>query len=68
MCPLAGWASSGAEAADADALAQRAGAADNCYAMNMRAAEAIVSSAPKAMKILPISEVWSQVELSLLAA
>ena len=31
--------------------------------MNMRAAEAIVSKAPKAMKILPISEVWSQVEL-----
>ena len=28
--------------------------------MNMRAAEATVSSAPKAMKILPISEVWSQ--------
>ena len=37
------------------------------YAMNMRAAEAIVSSAPKPMKIFPISEVWSQVELSLLA-
>ena len=34
--------------------------------MNMRAAEAIVSRAPKAMKIFPISEVWSQVELSLL--
>ena len=31
--------------------------------MNMRAAEAIVSSAPKPMKILPISEVWSQAEL-----
>lgn len=27
------------------------------YAMNMRAAEAIVSRAPKAMKIFPISEV-----------
>ena len=27
------------------------------YAMNMRAAEATVSNAPKAMKILPISEV-----------
>ena len=36
------------------------------YAMNMRAAEAIVSSAPKPMKIFPIREVWSQVELSLL--
>src|SRR4051812_17605168 len=35
--------------------------------MNMRAAEATVSSAPKAMKIFPISEVSSQVELSLLA-
>ena len=35
--------------------------------MNMRAAEAIVRSAPKPMKILPISEVWSQV-LSLLLA
>ena len=33
-------------------------------AMNMRAADATVSSAPKAMNILPISEVWSQVELS----
>ena len=32
--------------------------------MNMRAAEAIVSSAPKPMKIFPISEVWSQIELS----
>jgi hypothetical protein len=27
------------------------------YAMNMRAAEAIVSNAPKAMKIFPISDV-----------
>ena len=36
--------------------------------MNMRAADAIVSSAPKAMKILPISEVWSQAEESLLDA
>ena len=36
--------------------------------MNMRAAEAIVSSAPKPMKIFPISEVWSQVELSSLLA
>ena len=38
------------------------------YAMNIRAAEAIVSSAPKAMKIFPISEVSSQVEVSLAAA
>src|ERR1700681_4050415 len=38
------------------------------YAMNMRAAEAIVSSAPKPIKIFPIREVWSQVELSLLLA
>ena len=36
--------------------------------MNMRAAEAIVSSAPKPMKIFPIREVWSQAELSLLLA
>src|SRR4029079_16536714 len=35
------------------------------YAMNMRAADAIVSRAPKAMKIFPISEVLSRVELSL---
>ena len=34
--------------------------------MNIRAAEAIVNSAPKPMKIFPISEVWSQVEVSLL--
>ena len=32
--------------------------------MNIRAAEAMVSNAPKAMKIFPISEVWSQVEVS----
>ena len=36
--------------------------------MNMRAAEAIVSSAPKPMKIFPISEVWSQAEGSVFAA
>ena len=35
--------------------------------MNMRAAEASVSRAPEAMHISPISEVWSQPELSLLA-
>jgi len=28
-----------------------------CYAMNMRAADAIVSRAPKPMKIFPIMEV-----------
>ena len=38
------------------------------YAINMRAAEAMVSSAPKPMKILPISEAWSQLEGSLLPA
>ena len=38
--------------------------ARDCHAMNMRAAEAIVSSAPKPMKIFPISEVWSQAERS----
>ena len=36
--------------------------------MNMRAAEAIVSSAPKPMKIFPIRVVWSQTEGSLLFA
>ena len=40
------------------------GTAASRHAMNMRAAEAIVSSAPNAMKIFPISEVWSQVVLS----
>jgi hypothetical protein len=37
--------------------AQRPGHETDGYAMNIRAAEAIVSNAPKAMKILPISEV-----------
>jgi hypothetical protein len=32
------------------------------YAMNMRAADAIVSSVPKAMNTFPISEVSSQTE------
>src|SRR5579863_2661960 len=41
---------------------------EKTYAMNMRAAEAIVSNAPKAMKIFPIREVSSQVEPSLVAA
>ena len=35
------------------------------YAMNMRAADASVSRAPKAMKTFPISDVLSSVELSL---
>src|SRR5216683_4498652 len=47
--------------------AQRPGRGST-QAMNMRAAEAIVSSAPKLMKIFPIREVWSQVELSVLLA
>jgi hypothetical protein len=48
-------------------VASGAGANDakSNYAMNIRAAEAIVSSAPKPMKIFPIKEVWSQVEPSL---
>ena len=66
MCPLPGWASSGRQA-DPDAALPRPVARQR-YAMNMRAADAIVSKAPKAMKIFPISEVLSQVELSLLAA
>jgi hypothetical protein len=36
--------------------------------MNMRAADATVSNAPTAMKIFPIIDVLSSVELSLLAA
>ena len=36
--------------------------------MNIRAAEAIVSSAPKPMKIFPIKEVSSQGEFALLLA
>ena len=58
MCPLPGWASSG-QRRDASSPAQRPVIAGR-YAMNMRAADAIVSRAPKAMKIFPISEVWSQ--------
>src|ERR1700676_4067185 len=70
MCPLAGPASSGTnfgghEARVPDAMPRPGHKA--AHAMNMRAAEAIVSSAPKPMKIFPISEVLSQV-LSLLAA
>jgi len=45
-----------------------AGGVETSYAMNMRAAEATVSSAPKPMKIFPIREVWSQAELSVLFA
>jgi len=41
----------------------RHGGRNFVYAMNIRAAEAIVSSAPKPMKIFPISEVWSQAVL-----
>ena len=36
--------------------------------MNMRAAEASVSSVPTPMKIFPISELWSQAELCWLLA
>jgi hypothetical protein len=56
MCPLAGWASSGLMAAARTHFAASGVRLLN-YAMNMRAAEAIVSNAPKAMKIFPISEV-----------
>jgi hypothetical protein len=35
-----------------------------CQVMNIRAAEAIVSSAPNPMKSFPIREAWSQTELS----
>src|SRR6185312_2796259 len=58
MCPLPGWSSSGAgrQAPRPDTVG---------YAMNIRAADATVSSAPKAMKTFPISDVLSSVELSL---
>src|SRR3954469_3279681 len=70
MCPLPGWASSGVIplCPGRGAALLRCSAAlghEISYAMNMRAAEAIVSNAPNAMKTFPISEVWSQVELSL---
>src|SRR6185436_1810310 len=66
MCPLPGWASSGTKA-DGGGVRMRVvtSASRDRYAMNMRAADAIVSRAPKAMKIFPISEVLSRVELSL---
>ena len=53
MCLLPGWASSG----QADEAACGRALVASRYAMNIRAADAIVSRAPKAMKILPISEV-----------
>jgi hypothetical protein len=53
MCPLARWASSGV----LEPRAWAASEAEARYAMNMRAAEATVSSAPKPMKIFPINEV-----------
>ena len=59
MCPLAGWASRGLkEAARTHFAASGAHPASlQPHAMNIRAAEAIVSNAPKAMKTFPISEV-----------
>jgi hypothetical protein len=55
MCLLRGWASSGVKAGGPDAkLGVRYRVT---HAMNMRAAEAMVSKAPKAMNILPIIEV-----------
>ena len=48
---VASWAQARAR------MSARLGKAAVRYAMNMRAAEATVSNAPKAMKILPISEV-----------
>src|SRR4051794_2713837 len=59
MCPLPGWASSGA------GREPRRVRIPDRYAMNMRAADASVSRAPKAIKTLPISDVLSSVELSL---
>ena len=57
MCPLAGWASRGWQGAGKGVPRTRRSGARGRHAMNIRAAEAIVSSAPKAMKIFPISEV-----------
>ena len=58
LCPLAARASRGL----IPSRTARESRPLECYAMNMRAAEAMVSSAPKPMKIFPISEVWSQAE------
>ena len=62
MCPLAGWPSSGLVLGqrESDAFGWSEGV---IYDRNIRAAEAIVSSAPKPMKIFPMMEVWSQAEL-----
>src|SRR6267378_4673628 len=64
MCPLAGWASSGTSPMPGRGDRARPGMMAVLYAISMRAADAIVSSAPKPMKIFPISEAWSQPELS----
>src|SRR5689334_3923441 len=58
MCPLTGWASRADDARPEGCVSANAWSS---HAMNMRAADAIVSTAPKAMKIFPISEVSSQV-------
>ena len=57
MCPLAGWASRGLRERPGRISPRPVSDGYFTYAMNMRAAEAIVSNAPKAMKIFPISEV-----------
>jgi len=64
MCPLAEVASSAMDMYSecGAALVALLRTAETRQAMNMRAAEAIVKSAPKPIKILPIREVWSQVE------
>lgn len=53
--PAGGMGFKWAERGGPDAFRRVRGPAP--HAMNMRAAEAIVSNAPKAMKIFPISEV-----------
>src|SRR4029453_5333880 len=55
MCPLPGWASSGAGTDPGRGGRGPPPPPADGYAMNMRAADAIVSRAPKAMKIFPIS-------------
>jgi hypothetical protein len=57
MCPLAGWASRGWQGVGKAGPGRGDPGHEADQAMNIRAAEAIVSNAPKAIKIFPISEV-----------
>jgi hypothetical protein len=57
MCPLAGWASRGWQGVGKACPGRGDPGHEADQAMNIRAAEAMVSNAPKAIKIFPISEV-----------